>query len=577
MQIEYDSNFPLLVKPSPHVFLQQQLCVMYFHLVRTHDINVVLKIGKHFEMLIEYIQLNMKEGNQQDFLFYLASFYKMIGQTRDIVNGKGERDLTYMMICVFYKYYPYLASVALRLIFEKDYGCWADFKYFCHFVLHHFPSCSNLISVSIDIAVYQLDKDRYNWDNALYKYFRDCYGEPKKSFERPDGRLHMSLVAKWIPRESSKYSWLYERIVSKWSLIHSPFLFENVKDCEHYTCIMRKCKMEFRRILSSMNRELDTAQIKQCENKWVDIYPEKVPMHCLLKQQGSYLGNTKPCKEDSSQNFKNYFYFGEPGSKFREKYKKTSHMDVGYFVKQARYLLKQVLTENVLCQMHFLDRAWRDNVYKQRKCVSKYGGKIRNENMLPIVDISFDLDMESQNNAIGMGILISQMSPLNRILFTEHSMTTLEVKDSLEKGFMDIIREIMDIMKNTMTFQLESAMKTLGEAKYLFGEPTYLIVLSSNSHLYEFLNIECSFCSLVFWNVGTYSLDYELIDFDIPSNILYLSGTSPILIHKLQQENFGNNQFQLISHLLNTDRYDAFSQCIYNAFYSQTIYTNQCY
>ena len=41
---------------------------------------------------------------------YLILLYKMIGQTRDIIDGKGECSLTYMMIYTWYDFYPELDS-----------------------------------------------------------------------------------------------------------------------------------------------------------------------------------------------------------------------------------------------------------------------------------------------------------------------------------------------------------------------------------------------------------------------------------------------------------------------------------
>ena len=571
----YDIDFPVLSKPNPHVFLQESLCVFYFHVSRTRDINMVLKIGKYFETLLEYIRDHMKKHGHFEYLFYLASLYKMIGQTRDIVNGKGERDFSYMMVCVFFKIFPELGHNAVKLLLESDYGCWSDFKYFCHFVLEHYPRCADLICTAIDIAIYNFDKDRYNWENAIMKYLKCVYGEPKKQFVRPDGRKHMSLIAKWMPREGSRFHWIYERVVSKWHVIHSPFLFENIRDTEHYEKIMRKCKTDFRQMLSAMNRELDTVQIKQCEKRMGDIYPEKVPLQCILKNINCFTDKDKDKCVDTNYDadgFKNFLYFGEPNYKNHVHNNKTTHLSVGYFVKQARHLLKQVFTEKVMCQMRFLERSWKENVIKAFKFD---GVKRKCQNMLPIVDISFDLDMDAQNTSIGMGILIAQLSPLHRIICTEHNMITLEVNASndVSKGFIDIVREIESIMNNSMLFDLTNTMRTLGGAKYLIRDYTYLIILSSNANLYEFLNSEenCfDICQTIFWNVGTCTFDYEIINFDITHNVLYLSGTLPVLLHELQQESLKcshmKNQYLTVSHILNASKYDSFGSSVYNYF-----------
>ena len=124
-----------------------------------------------------------------------------------------------------------------------------------------------------------------------------------------------------------------------------------------------------------------------------------------------------------------------------------------------------------------------------------------------------------------------------------------------------------------MRFDLTNTMRTLGGAKYLIRDYTYLIILSSNANLYEFLNSEekLFICQTIFWNVGTCTFDYEIINFDITHNVLYLSGTSPVLIHELQKrilEMFSLNFFQYltVSHILNSSKYDSFGSCVYNYF-----------
>ena len=60
------------------------------------DILVVLKYN------IDKGSLTEREISKD----YLSILYRMIGQTRDIIDGKGEYNLTYMMIHTWYDFYP---------------------------------------------------------------------------------------------------------------------------------------------------------------------------------------------------------------------------------------------------------------------------------------------------------------------------------------------------------------------------------------------------------------------------------------------------------------------------------------
>ena len=116
--------------------------------------------------------------------YHFTLLYKLIFQTRDIKFGKGERHITYMMIHVWYKFYPVLAINALHMIMRSDdiwiqYGAWNDFKYFCQYI-KDIDDAHPLIDCAIAIV---------------------------------NARLSDPYVAKWIPREHRKFDWLFERLV----------------------------------------------------------------------------------------------------------------------------------------------------------------------------------------------------------------------------------------------------------------------------------------------------------------------------------------------------------------------------
>ena len=67
---------------------------------------------------------------------YIKLPFLFIAYCRDIVRGKGERDLSYKLIYAFYQVFPILALKALHLLFLPregipPVGSWGDLKYFC--------------------------------------------------------------------------------------------------------------------------------------------------------------------------------------------------------------------------------------------------------------------------------------------------------------------------------------------------------------------------------------------------------------------------------------------------------------
>jgi hypothetical protein len=132
--IDDENQFPTLKTFDFHQFFQDQIVFFYFNLFKK---NTSI-IGELSKKLSDVLQL-LKKNIQKDPLFieYLIIFYRMIGHTRDIYFGKGEHDISYMLLMVFYDIYPGLAIYAMhRFVQPVDclnipYGSWRDIKYLC--------------------------------------------------------------------------------------------------------------------------------------------------------------------------------------------------------------------------------------------------------------------------------------------------------------------------------------------------------------------------------------------------------------------------------------------------------------
>jgi hypothetical protein len=121
--------------------------------------------------LVRFLRSCKRSGNRSGAIESVREYFLMIAYCRDIVRGKGERDLSYRMIYAFYQVFPVLAIKAVHLLFSSGVGSWCDIKRFCVFISR--ISCVDhpLVWVVASIA--------------------------NRRLEEGD-----SLVAKWIPRES---------------------------------------------------------------------------------------------------------------------------------------------------------------------------------------------------------------------------------------------------------------------------------------------------------------------------------------------------------------------------------------
>jgi hypothetical protein len=208
----------------------------------------------------------------------LINLFKIIGKTRDINGGKGEYTLSYMMIWTWFKYFPDAAKAALSLFFiepnrvnptfekQDPYGSWKDIKYFCKFLKEHGESLDHpLISEAIRLTNEQLRKDI----NCL----------PSE----------VTLAAKWVPREKSSFGWLYQAVATDYYKEYMATADSRQREDK----AILKCKTEYRKLLSCLNKKIDTLQIKQCANLWSDIDFKNVTSISLSKQKKAFLNVKK--------------------------------------------------------------------------------------------------------------------------------------------------------------------------------------------------------------------------------------------------------------------------------------------
>ena len=140
---------------SPEI--NEKFTQIYFQCVRINKDNK-MEIKKFMNMLNEFLITLKKTKTGTEFspkyraqsvpdkYYALQNMYRLIGHTRDITEGKGERTLTYMQIYVWYSHFPELAKYAFKTMVhyinsdlsintsKHQYGSWSDVKYFCDFV-----------------------------------------------------------------------------------------------------------------------------------------------------------------------------------------------------------------------------------------------------------------------------------------------------------------------------------------------------------------------------------------------------------------------------------------------------------
>jgi len=114
--------------------IDEKITQFFFQLVRSEDHS---DLERHLHDILSKLKSDLSVSQDAGAMKHLTTMYKLIGQTRDLVMGKGEQQLAFMQIFVWWQYFPELAANAFIHFVkssEHPYGSWKDIKYCAKFI-----------------------------------------------------------------------------------------------------------------------------------------------------------------------------------------------------------------------------------------------------------------------------------------------------------------------------------------------------------------------------------------------------------------------------------------------------------
>jgi len=363
--------------------IRERIVQLNFQLTRTSDEHTIYNLSNQTDKLLRDISsaYNNTIIGKEEYIEFMSLLYRMIGHTRDIIEGKGEYALAYMLLSVWHNHHPELSKFALKhFVIPPDgttdfhpYGSWKDIKY-----LYNYNISAPLIDYGAKLLIEQLRADSVS--------------------ENP------SLAAKWVPREKSKFGFFFNDLAGE-------YFSDYIKTAKTGDAIGRaniKAKMDFRKLISSLNKKLDTVQIKQCGSNWADIDPENQTSITMHKQKKAFLnvdnkGVQRNEKEDRiccAIKFREYAQKASKG----EVEVKGKRVGLNDFVKEALNLCSRKDSDEAA----LLNAQWLDNS-KQTGALGK---------MIAMVDVSGSMSGDPMNAAIALGIRVAEKSILGKRVLT---------------------------------------------------------------------------------------------------------------------------------------------------------------
>ena len=386
--------------------VRERILQLSFQFTRTKD---YASLAWPTAKLINELQTEYKNGAilKEVYVEYMVLLYKMIGQTRDIIDGKGEYSLSYMLLNTWASVNLDLAKFALKQFVMNDnpdvhpYGSWKDIKY----LYKYSHGTDALVSYGIQLANEQLRKDVES--------------------ENP------SLLGKWVPREKSQFAGLFSLMATDY---FSNYLV-TAKTEQSKTKALLKAKMDYRKVISNLNKKLDTAQIKQCACQWINLVPEKQTSITMHKQKQAFLnlkknGEQRSVLDDRIKCAEKFTEYAAKASRNEVKIK-GKRIGLNDFTKEALNIITYNKKNGPEAQI--LNAQWTNNSL-QTGALGK---------MIAMVDVSGSMDGDPMNAAIALGIRIAEKSMLGkRVLTFSASPTWINVEKC------DNFVEMVDVIKH---------------------------------------------------------------------------------------------------------------------------------
>jgi Mg-chelatase subunit ChlD len=389
--------------------VKERIIQFHFQVTRADEAGVS-KLSETLSKLLFELRRNIGVGEKES-VELLSLLYCMIGYTRDMIDGKGEFTLAYMMVYEWYKFYPELALFALDCFVDlgdpkmHPYGSWKDFKYFCKYCRSRgdMITTSPLIQHCIGRMNRQLRVDH----------------ESIKNIHNNNDDVKLTLVAKWIPREKSSFGWLYEALATDYFKQYMDTVRGEYGDGfgSSKSRAILKCKTQYREILSSLNKRIDTLQIKQCGKTWREIDFEKgVTSVSMVKQRKAFLnvdsGNPKksryPESEDRVECAENFKEFVAKAAR-KEVVVKGKRVSMADFTAQAI----DISNSNHALETTQIERAALNAQWENNSLETGPLGK-----MVAMVDVSGSMEGDPIKVAVALGIRIAEKSAIGKRVMT---------------------------------------------------------------------------------------------------------------------------------------------------------------
>jgi hypothetical protein len=339
------------------------------------DFSVRLVRGLSSTEIKDYVSKILAVGTNVS-IMPLLDLCVLAFQTRNIRGGKGERKLAYEILAAISEHHRSLVVELLKHL--PEYGCWRD--------VFTIGKQLGMTDEVVEMAAKQLKQDMMLL----------VIPPSLPSLGQSNENSKISLLAKWAPREKTHDRGLAKKLSTR--------LFPNEKTYQGRMA-------SYRKMLSSLNRHIDTVEIKMCGEKFASIVPSKVPGRALQNYRKAFLNTSKksekPDRVECAEHFRKHF---EKGARGEITIKAADVVFPHEVIQEVYNQLHGVCLERVSESEKDLRRGqWLSLVKKARE-----GGALRD--CIPICDFSGSMAGLPEFISMALGILVAEINGTNKIM-----------------------------------------------------------------------------------------------------------------------------------------------------------------
>lgn len=558
-----------------HYYFQEKIVWVYFQLSRKKTFSSNLHLELHCKLFLSTLH-NLIDSSNSEWLVYLDLFGRCICYCRDSYVGLGERDLCYMLIYTLHEYFPrtarYLICLLIHKISETDnrlIGCWKDIPNLCQYIYNSSSEREKhpLISFCIILMNDQLKTDLHTWKFSEHSY----------------NKFYISNLYKHLPREKSKFDWLYTNLVTHWANVHKPYLLKTPKNLLSYNKALSKCKRMYRKIISTLHKgSSSTSFLLSHKNqyslfKFQHLEHNEISIHDYTNHNSFFHQNkhNDPEKTIFQETYHDYMQNWMQGKIQKHSPQfvlghNHTNLSIYHLVKRAIYFYKSECTNNEL-ELKFLNSYW----------LYLFKDKQKSDYFLPLLDVSNTLNNDSFYAALAAAMYASRISKLENCLVAVDKIPTwisIPTHLSFYEQICYIMENIYNLQNNECNYNraIQLVIHTLKETNVTnhFIENIKLFFLTTSSYVISEKEVEIlfqnngfsCFSKLIYWNFSQENILNLPCEINSNHSLLF-SGYSLSPFFELYKQSFiKNDMFSFTQNILNHNRYLPLSHFLLESF-----------